>query len=77
VPADVDFGEEFGILCSFHRGATSTARVRKLPEEVINLTNRWWKFKQAKGQRPRLTMQDHYSDIKILIPELVAFSKAL
>jgi hypothetical protein len=77
VPPDEDFGEEFGISRSFCRGATSTARVRKLPEEVINLTNRWRKFEQAKGRRPRLTMQDHYSDIKILIPELVAFSKAL
>jgi len=77
VPQDVDFGEEFGISRSFKRGATSTARVRKLPEEVVNLTNRWRKFEHAKGRRPRLTMQDHYSDIKILIPELVAFSQAL
>jgi hypothetical protein len=77
LPADVDFGEEFGISRSFRRGATSTARVRKVPEEVVNLTNRWRKFEHAKGRRPRLTMQDHYSDIKILIPELVAFSQAL
>jgi len=77
VPQDVDFGEEFGISRSFRRGATSTARVRKLPEEVVNLTNRWQKFEHAKGRRPRLSMQDHYSDIKILIPELVAFSQAL
>jgi hypothetical protein len=77
VPQDVDFGEEFGISRSFRRGATSTARVRKLPEEVVNLTNRWRKFEHAKGWRPRLSMQDHYSDIKILIPELVAFSQAL
>jgi len=70
VSGDVDFGEEFGISRSFRQGATSTARVRKLPEDVINLTNRWRKFESAKGRRPRLTMQDHYSDIKILIPEL-------
>jgi hypothetical protein len=77
LPADVEFGEEFRVSRSFRRGATSTAHVRKLPEEVINLTNRWRKFEHAKGRRPRLTMQDHYSDIKILIPELVAFSQAL
>jgi len=77
LPAEMDFGEEFGVSRSFRRGATSTARVRKLPEEVINLTNRWRKFEHAKGRRPRLTMQDHYSDIRILIPELVAFSQAL
>jgi hypothetical protein len=77
LPAEMDFGEEFGISRSFRKGATSTARVRKLPEEVVNLTNRWRKFEHAKGRRPRLTMQDHYSDIKILIPELVAFSQAL
>jgi hypothetical protein len=77
LPPDVDFGEEFGISRSFRRGATSTARVRKVPEEVVSLTNRWRKFEHAKGRRPRLTMQDHYSNIKILIPELVAFSQAL
>ena len=77
LPPDVDFGEEFGGSRSFRRGATSTARVRKVPEDVINLTNRWRKFEHAKGRRPHLAMQDHYSDIKILIPELVAFSQAL
>ena len=51
--------------------------MRGVDKEVVDLTNRWRQFKNAKGKCPRLTMQDHYSDIKILVPELVKFSQAL
>jgi hypothetical protein len=77
IPQEVDCYEHFGISRSFQRGATSTAKVRGVDKEVVDLTNRWRQFENAKGKRPRLTMQDHYSDIKILVPELVKFSQAL
>ncbi len=77
IPQEVDCYEHFGISRSFRRGATSTAKVRGVNKEVVDLTNRWRQFENAKGKRPRLTMQDHYSDIKILLPELIKFSQAL
>jgi hypothetical protein len=77
IPVDVDCFENFGISRSFRRGATSTARARGVNGQLIDLINRWRKFEEAKGQRPRLAMQDHYSDIEILIPELIKFSQAL
>jgi len=77
IPADVDCYEDFGISRSFRRGATSSARARGVSEKLIDLVNRWRKFEGAKGRRPAMAMQDHYSDIEILIPELVKFSGSL
>lgn len=77
IPPDIDCYEDFGISRSFRRGSTSTARARGVGEKLIDLINRWRKFEGAKGRRPAMGMQDHYSDIEILIPELVKFSRAL
>jgi hypothetical protein len=77
IPEDVDIYEDFGISRSFRRGATSTARARGVNDRQVDLVNRWRSFENAKGRRPQLSMHDHYSDIKILIPELVLFSKGL
>jgi hypothetical protein len=43
----------------------------------VTLINRWRVFENARGRRPTLAMKDHYSDIQILLPELVKFSLAL
>ncbi len=77
IPPDVEVFEHFGISRSFRRGATSTARTRGVDDKIVDLINRWRKFENARGRRPALVMHEHYSDIAILIPELVKFSKAL
>lgn len=77
IPSDLDVYEDFGISRSFRRGATSTARVRGVEDKHVDLINRWRVFENARGRRPALSMHDHYSDIEILIPELVKFSLAL
>jgi hypothetical protein len=77
IPADVDCFEHFGISRSFRRGATSAARTRGVEDKQVELINRWRKFEGARGRRPTLPMHEHYSDIQVLIPELVKFSQAL
>jgi len=77
VKPDVLVHEEYGISRSFRRGATTEARNVKVDEEDIKLMNRWRNFEEAKGRRPRMQMQDHYSDITQSIPSLLRFSKAL
>jgi hypothetical protein len=77
IPSEVDCYEHFGISRSFRRGATSTARARGVDKDIVDLTNRWRQFEHAKGKHPRLSMQDHYSDIRIVVPELIKFSQAL
>jgi hypothetical protein len=71
IHAEVDCYEHFGISRSFHRGATSAARVRGVDDKCVQLINRWRKFEGAKGRQPSLPMHEHYSDIQVLIPELV------
>jgi hypothetical protein len=77
IPPDVDCYEDFGISRSFRRGATSAARTRGVNDKQVELINRWRKFEGAKGRHPSLPMHEHYSDIEVLIPELVKFSQAL
>lgn len=77
IPPDLQVYEEYGISRSFRRGATTEARNKRVSEEDINLMNRWRSFENAKGRRPRMNMQDHYSDIVQMIPSLLRFSQAL
>lgn len=77
IPMDVHVYEEYGISRSFRQGATTEVRNKWVSEKDINLMNRWRNFESAKGKRPRMDMQDHYSDILQSIPSLLWFSKAL
>lgn len=74
---DINCYEHFEISQSFRRGATSMARARGVGRDTLDLTNHWRKFEKGRGQQPRLTIQDHYTDIKIMLPELTRFSQAL
>jgi hypothetical protein len=77
ISAEVDIYEQFGISRSFRRDATSAARTRKVDDRVVDLINRWCRFEGARGKHPTLPMREHYSDMAIMIPELIKFSKAL
>jgi len=54
IPKEVDCNDHFGISRSFRRGATTTAHLRGVEKRVVDLTNRWRKFEDAKGRRPEL-----------------------
>jgi hypothetical protein len=77
IPSDIEVTEHFGISRSFRRGATSTARTRGVRDKHVQLINRWRKFENARGAHPSMPMQEHYSDIAIMIPEFVKISTAL
>ncbi len=77
ISPEVQVLEEYGLSRSFRRGATSEARARGIDPADIDLTNRWRTFEEAKGRRPRMTMRDHYSDIRLLLPVLIKFSEGL
>ncbi len=77
IPPDVDILEDFGVSRSFRRGSTSTARTRGVDDKLVDLNNRWRKFENARGKHPSLPMREHYSDIAILVPELLKYSQAL
>jgi len=77
IPQEVNVYEDYGISRSFRRGSTTEARNKRVNEEDIDLMNRWRSFESAKGRRPRMRMQDHYSDIAQMVPSLLRYSKAL
>jgi hypothetical protein len=77
ISKEVQVYKEYGVNRSFRRGATSEARARGVSPEDIDLINRWRSFESAKGKRPRMTMRDHYSDIRLMVPALVRFPKSL
>lgn len=77
ISPDVQVHDEYGLSRSFRRGFTSEARARKVDDRDVRLINRWRSFDEGHGRRPRLNMQDHYSDIRLLIPALLRYSHAL
>jgi hypothetical protein len=77
IPSDVDISEQFGLSRSFRRGSTSVARTRGVEDKHVELINRWRTVESARGRHPTLPMKEHYSDIAILIPEMVKYSLAL
>jgi len=77
IPKDVNVHEEYGIARSFRRGATTQARNMGVAENDINAMNRWRTSEQVKGFKPKTKMQDHYSDIRQMVPTVLRFSQAL
>jgi hypothetical protein len=74
---DVQVEEEYSALRSFKRGATSQARIKEIPPDVIEANNRWRKEERARGSTPHMALLERYADGKAMIPVLVRFSKML
>ncbi len=77
IPADVEISERFGLSRSFRRGSTSVSRTQDVDDKQVELINRWRKVVSARGKKPSLPMKEHYSDIAIMIPEMVKYSLVL
>ena len=77
IPEDVCVSEEYGVYRSFRRGATSEATNRGVPAEVIEINNRWRMVEHAKTSHPSLTMRAHYTDIRLVLKQLLRFSEEL
>ena len=73
----VDVGGEYGMSRSHRRGSDSRAMAERIPEDAINLNNRWRKFEKAKGKRPTLKMTEHYADIQLLLPMFLVYSRSM
>jgi hypothetical protein len=71
---DVNVEEEYSSSRSFKRGATSQARNKQIPADVIKANNQWRKEERARGSTPHMALLERYADGKAL---LVRFSKEL
>lgn len=74
---DTDVREDYSINRSFKRGSATHAQNQGLSAHVIEVQGRWRKFEMARGRKPKLAMIEHYSDIELLIPTLVQYSKMM
>jgi len=74
---DVDVSEVYGVSRSFRRGATSEAVNRGVRPEVIEANNRWRKVKDAGARQVSLGMREHYTDVRLILNQLLKFSMAL
>jgi hypothetical protein len=77
IPPDVDVTEEYGVYRSFRRGATSEATNRGVKREVIETNNRWWKVERAEGKHTSSSMHEHYTDVRLIVDQLLIFSMSL
>jgi len=72
----IDIAESYSLFRSLRRGSTTEAVKRRVPQEIIELNNRWRKFDRARGMKPSLGMMDHYTEIKLVLAALWQYSRA-
>ena len=77
IPTMVDVTWGYSMHWSPRQGSTSQARTQKVPEDVINLINRWRKEERARHQDTTHVMMEHYTDITVAIKALLQYSEAL
>ena len=72
-----DMASAYGVSRSFRRGANSRAIEEGVSKDLRNLINRWSAFERKKGQRPHMSMTQHYLEIKLILKRVLEYSKAL
>jgi hypothetical protein len=73
----VDVHESYGVSRSFRRGSNTHAINQGVSEADINHNNRWSMVERARGRAPKLGMQQHYSDVLLMLTALLRYSSAL
>ncbi len=53
------------------------ARNQRVSESDIDMMSRWRNAENARGKKPHMRVQDHYSDIKLMVLSLLRFFQAL
>ena len=69
--------DRYGISCSLHKGSMSEAKIARISEPEINLMNQWRKVERAAGWQPKFYMQEHYSEVKMMLKPLLHYPMAL
>ena len=77
IPRQIDVEEKFNTYRSFRRGATTRVKVLKIPEDVIELNNRWNKLQNSGRGLSKLPMSQLYTEITQALPAKLRFSKSL
>ena len=67
----------YGISRTLRKSAVSRAGRAGLPEDVLNVMNRWRTVENARGARPKHNMKNHYTDARALAPLTWRYSYVL
>jgi len=77
IPPHTNPSAEYGVSRSFRRGATSEVTNQGIPSEVIEANGRWRKSQTSGSQRAKVSIREHYTDIRLTLNLLLRFSQAL
>ncbi|KAL7559820.1 hypothetical protein ACA910_003983 [Epithemia clementina (nom. ined.)] len=77
LPTEIKVEEEYSVRRSLRRGATREAQNRKIPQQVIEINNRWKKHIRLRGVLPSMSMIERYSDAKASVEAVIEFSKLM
>ncbi len=77
IAQETDIQEEYGVSRSFCRGGTTAVTNNGAPPMVIELNGRWRKSHQGGARRPNVTIREHYTDVRLVLDQLLEFSRFL
>jgi hypothetical protein len=77
ISLEVNVEEEYRVSRSLKRGATSQARNKEIPTDIIETSNHWRKMERARGATPHMALLERYADARAVLPLLVRFSREL
>ncbi len=76
-PPNVNIEDDFGILRSCRRGASTEAGNQGVGTDIIELICRWRKVERAQGRAPNLGMREHYMEVSQALETYLQFSRPL
>ena len=68
--------EEYNIRRSFRRGSVTTARENGVPKDVVDMINRW-STTEYRGGRRGGSMQDYYTEMRLILKRILSYSAKL
>lgn len=77
IPEGIDVQAVYGTYRSCRRGSLTRATEQGVKGTDLDMVNRWRKFESSGGSKPRLSMREHYLEIKLVLKRNLAYSKAL
>ena len=77
IDAGTDVADNFSIFRSIRKGSTARVIDMKVDPITIDLHNRWRTIENRGGSKATKSMQDYYSDLRLVINSRLAYSRAL
>jgi len=73
----VEIERNYGVSRSFRRGANTRAKEEGVSEELRKFINRWSSFETKRGNRPHMSMAEHYVEAKLIMKRTLVYSRSL